>query len=420
MEEQKRGMEMTGVNPELSRLVVDPAAYAEWSELQDAFGRARRDGPVARIEAEGFDPFWAITKADDIREVERQADIFRQNGLRAGLHSRAGYEEAQKLPPNMSMTALDGLAHSKLRGVSAGWFMAGRVKRLEAQLRPLAKAAVAQMLETGGSCDFSEDVALRYPLRVILSILGVPAEDEDVVLSLTQNVFRSGRSSVGKRGSPTDNSAIAEFRTYFESLTENRRRNPQDDLATVIANAAIDGDPLSHSVATAYYITIATAGHDTTSSSLAGAIWALCRHPDQLAALKARPELISKLPDEAVRWTTPVQHFMRTAAEPYVLRGQQLEAGDWLMLCYPSGNRDEAVFEDPDRFNVERAPNSHVAFGYGPHMCLGMYLAKLELQLFFEELLPHLKQLELHGIPERASSFFVGGPTYVPIRFEVA
>jgi hypothetical protein len=408
---------MPGANSELSRLIVDPAAYAEWTELQAAFARARRDVPVARIEADGFDPFWAVTKAEDIREVERQAAVFAQNGLRAGLYSQKGYVTAQTRPPNSSMVAMDAPEHAKLRGVTAGWFMSGRVKRLEAGLRPLAKAAVNRLLESGGTCEFSEDVAVRYPLQVILSILGIPREETETVLRLSQRVFGTGPDAVGLRDSPTSGDAAEDFRQYFRALAEDRRRSPRDDLATLIATAVIDGEEVGDKVATAYYITLSTAGHDTTSAALAGAIWGLSQSPEQFRALKARPELVSKVPDEAVRWTTPVQTFMRTARRPYRLRGQDIAAGDWLMLCYPSGNRDEESFPDPHAFRLDRT-SPHVGFGFGPHMCLGMHLAKLEIQLFLEELLPHIRSLELNGTPRRAASYFVGGANHVPIRFE--
>jgi cytochrome P450 len=403
----------------LGRLLTDPKAYAQWWELQDSLAIARRDSPVSRVEPDGFDPFWVLAKFDDIREVERQPDIFRQNGVRVGLHSRASLAEAEKQPPTLSMVVFDGVDHQNLRGITAGWFGAARVKKLEERLRPLAKAAVSQMLAGGDACEFSEDVALRYPLSVICSILGVPPQDEEIILAMTQKYFSSGRNPK-EQNSPTNLDALTELSEYFTSMTNERRRTPRDDIASVIANAVVNGELLDHAHATAYYATIATAGHDTTSSTLAGAVWAFCEHPDQYQLLREQPKLISKIADEAVRWTTPVQQFMRTAAQPYELRGQQIERGDWMLLCYPSGNRDEEIYQDPHRFDVTRSPNNHVGFGYGAHMCLGMQLARLEIQLFFEELLPRVRSIELDGTPERASSYFVGGPNYVPIRFAAA
>ena len=166
-----------------------------------------------------------------------------------------------------------------------------------------------------------------------------------------------------------------------------------------------------------YYVIVATAGHDTTSSSTAGAVWGMCQYPETFAQVKADPSLIPALVDEAVRWTTPVKHFMRSATEDTEIAGQKIAKGDWLMLCYPSGNRDEAVFDAPEEFRLDRGPNKHLAFGYGAHLCLGQHLAKMEMRILFEELIPRLQSLELAGEPAMSYGNFVGGPKRLPIRF---
>jgi len=169
-----------------------------------------------------------------------------------------------------------------------------------------------------------------------------------------------------------------------------------------------------------YYIIVATAGHDTTSSSTGGAIWGLAENPGELAKLKADPSLIAGLVDESIRWTTPVKTFMRTVAEPTEIGGRALAAKDWLMLCYASGNRDEAVFDDPQAFRVDRKPNKHLAFGYGAHLCLGQHLAKMEMRILWEELIPRLESLELAGEPQMSQAVFVNGPKTLPIRFKMS
>jgi cytochrome P450 len=215
-------------------------------------------------------------------------------------------------------------------------------------------------------------------------------------------------------------SVVNDFGAYFRGITEDRRRNPREDLATVIANAKIGGDYMPDHDATSYYMIVATAGHDTTSSSTAGALWALAEDPAQFERVKANPALIPGLVDEAIRWMTPVKHFMRSATADTELGGRKIAKGDWLMLCYASGNRDEDVFEEPDRFRCDRKPNRHVAFGYGAHLCLGQYLAKLEMKILFEELLPRLKSVALDGEVKMTQAYFVSGPKKLPIRFEVA
>jgi cytochrome P450 len=262
-----------------------------------------------------------------------------------------------------------------------------------------------------------------------MEVLGVPREDEPRMLRLTQELFGAADPDLNRSGAQGGETAdpmaelqavIADFFLYFKGITDARKAEPRGDLATVIANGQIDGAPISDFEAMSYYVIVATAGHDTTSSSTAGAIWGLCEAPDEFAKLKADPSLIPGLVDESIRWTTPVKHFMRSATAPYELRGRQIEAGDWLWLAYPSGNRDEEVFDAPNAFRVDRNPNRHLAFGYGAHLCLGQHLAKMEMRILWEELIPRLQSLELAGAPKLATANFVGGPKRLPIRYRIA
>jgi cytochrome P450 len=248
------------------------------------------------------------------------------------------------------------------------------------------------------------------------------------MLKLTQEIFGSDdedlRRDARSAGDPAAQvgqllDVIADFETYFARLTEARRKDPRDDVASIIAHAKIDGAAMGHAEAMSYYVIIATAGHDTTSSSTSGAIWALCEHPGEFQKVKADRSLIPKLIEEAVRYTTPVRHFMRSATADTQIRGRTIAKGDRLMLCYPSGNRDEEAFQDPDLFRVDRDATRHVAFGYGGHICLGQHLVRLEMRIFFEELLERLESIELAGTPCRSASTFVGGPKTVPIRFKI-
>ena len=264
-----------------------------------------------------------------------------------------------------------------------------------------------------------------------MEILGVPESDEPRMLKLTQELFGSTdpdlkREPAGAEvpdGDAMDaalqnlQSVIADFFLYFNAITEARKANPLGDVATVIANGRIDGEPISAFEAMSYYVIVATAGHDTTSSSTAGALWALCDSPSEFAKVKGDRSLIPGLVDESIRWTTPVKHFMRTATADTELRGRRIAKDDWLMLCYPSGNRDEEVFEDPFTFRADRSPNRHLAFGYGAHLCLGQHLAKMEMRILWEELLPRLKSVAFAGEPRRSQAIFVGGPKSLPIRY---
>ena len=213
---------------------------------------------------------------------------------------------------------------------------------------------------------------------------------------------------------------MQDFTDYFEAITNDRRANPRDDLATLLANAEIDGQPLPPFERTGYYTIVATAGHDTTSSSTAAAMWALATVPDLLDRVRSDLTLVPALIEESIRWATPVKTFMRSAAQDTELRGRKLKTDHWLMLCYASGNRDEDVFENPDVFDIDRKPNRQLAFGNGAHLCLGQHLARMEMRILYEELLPKLKSVRLNGEAKLSESFFVNGLKTLPIAFELA
>jgi cytochrome P450 len=204
---------------------------------------------------------------------------------------------------------------------------------------------------------------------------------------------------------------------YFTSLTTDRRANPGEDLASVIANAHIEGSPMGDRETLGYYIIAATAGHDTTSNAMAGAMKALLDNPDQLARLQNDPSLMTLAVDEMIRWTSPVKHFMRTAARDYELSGVTIKEGQDVYLSYWSANRDEDVFEQPFTFDVGRTPNKHLAFGFGVHYCLGAMLARMELKALFGKILPHLASVEQAGDSALTKSAFVSGVKRLPIRY---
>jgi cytochrome P450 len=306
--------------------------------------------------------------------------------------------------------------------------MPQNLKKLEDRIREIARGFVDRMADMDGTCDFARDVAFLYPLHVIMEVLGVPETDEPRMLKLTQELFGSADPDLNRSGAEVMDAdaalaqigaTVGEFIAYFNEMTEDRRANPRDDLASVIANGKVEDKPLGHLEAMSYYIIAATAGHDTTSNTTAGGLWALAENQDQLAKLKADPSLISSYLEESIRWVTPVKHFMRTATASAEVHGQKIAKGDWLMLSYPSGNRDGDVFADPFAFKVDRSPNKHVAFGYGAHVCLGQHLGRMEMRILWEELLPRLQSLELAGEPKRMAANFVCGPKSVPIRYRM-
>jgi cytochrome P450 len=418
---------------DVAEMLVLPAAYAD-GRIQETYAWLRANEPLGVAEVEGVDPFWVVTRHEDILEISRQNSLFHNGDRAPTLVNQAADRKVREMmggSPHLLRTLIhmDAPDHPKYRALTQGWFMPQNLRRLEDQIRVLAKAAAAKMAakvgkDGVGRCDFVQEVALHFPLHVIMSIMGVPPEDEPRMLKLTQELFGAADPELARDGAPPaerefDFSVVIDFSNYFRALSEAKRANPTDDLASVIANSKIDGQPISDLEAMSYYIIVATAGHDTTSSSTAGAMWALAENPAELAKVKADPSLIPGLVDESIRWTTPVKTFMRTVTEDTTFAGRDLKKGDWLMLCYASGNRDEAVFEEPGQFRVDRKPNKHLAFGYGAHLCLGQHLAKMEMRILWEELLPRLSDLALDGTPAMSESAFVNGPKRLPIRFRM-
>jgi cytochrome P450 len=417
--------------PQIAAAIVNPVAYGQWSDLKDKFRWARDNMPVARVQAEGYMPFWAVTRHEDILAISKDNARF-LNAPRSVVLAPVAVQMLTHMitggSPHLvsSLVTMDAPEHMDYRKLTQSWFMPKNLANIEARIREIARASIGAMIATGGTCDFVSQVSALYPLHVVMQILGVPDADEPLMLKLTQEMF-GGEDPDLNRARSVDLTpeqvmqfvvdAVRDFEGYFMKLAADRRASPRDDVASVIANAMIDGQPISDRNAAGYYIIVAAAGHDTTSASTAGAMWALADDPEQFARIKADRSLLPGLIEEAIRWTTPVQHFMRTAAEDCEIGGQAIAKDDWLMLCYVSGNYDERVFDNPDRFDASRGPNRHVAFGAGVHQCLGLHLARMEMRILFEELLDRVESVELAGTPQRASSTFVGGPKTLPIRF---
>jgi cytochrome P450 len=398
---------------EASRVFTDPKAYADEKRFHAACALLRRESPVRRVEVDGFRPFWAVTKHEDVMAVARQPERW-LNGPRPALGpDRADAEDM----PVRTLVQMDAPDHTVYRQISSSWFKPNSIRRLNERAGALAKRYVDRMAELGGECDFVTAVAVDYPLYVILSLLGLPEEDFPRMRKLTQELFGNVDPELA-RG--TDLMAtLLDFFEYFQKLTEERRARPTEDLASVIANAEVDGKPIGILEAVGYYVLIATAGHDTTSAAMAGGLHALVEHPDQLERLRDAPALVTTAVEEMIRWVSPVKQFMRTATEDSVLRGVPIRAGEAVLLSYPSANRDEDVFDRADRFDVGRDPNRHLAFGFGAHFCLGTHLARMEARALYTELVPRLKAIELAGEPAYTETLFVGGPKHLPIRYEL-
>ncbi len=393
-----------------------------WGDL-GAWNRAALDlhaqGGIHRFERGGFQPFWAVIDHAAVLSIEKQPELF-TNGPEPVLNTLAA-REARGLDIK-TLIHMDAPDHHKYRRLTNDWFKPAAIRRLDDRLTELSRQAIATMEAAGGECDFAIDVALPYPLQVILKILGLPEADYDRMMTLTQQLFGGEDPDLQREEMTAEVIAevLMDFYGYFTGITADRRGAPADDLASLIANGQIDDAPMPDLETLGYYVIIATAGHDTTSSAMAGGMRALIENPDQLAALRADPGLLNNAVEEMIRWTAPVRHFMRTATADTEVCGQSIQAGDWLYLSYKAANLDPKVFDDPLRFDITR-PNAdrNVSFGYGVHFCLGAQLARNELRSLFGHLVPRLESIELAGEPTTMKTTFVGGHKTLPIRYRL-
>ncbi|AWW73357.1 cytochrome P450 [Erythrobacter sp. KY5] len=423
--------EPAALAPDVARAIIAPESYARWDPLLDLFDRLREDSPVAKIVAEddSFEPFWLITRYEDMMRISKDNATFLNNPRPVVFSTRQATEFSRAATGSDmlvdSLVVFDAPIHPKYRKLTQDWFMPRNLRQIEDEIRALAHQTVDRMVEAGPELDFVKEVAGPYPLRVVMQILGVPPEDEPRMQMLTQQLF--GGQDADLSGTGIENmspeqvvqlvaGAVTTFEDYFAKLAEERRANPTDDVASVIANATVDGKPLPPRDMAGYYIIVATAGHDTTSASTAGAMMALANDPAQFAKVKADRSFLPGIVEEAIRWTSPVQHFMRTAAEDVEVGGQLIRKGDWMMINYVAANHDPAQFDNPRRFDAARSPNRHLAFGAGAHQCLGLHLARLEMRLLFEALLDRVEAIEPAGEARRANSTFVGGLKTLPVR----
>lgn len=405
--------------------LVDPASYGANGPPHAAWTALRRHSPVHWCEPRDYPPFWAITRHADLCEISKRPDLF---SSRPGIfHTRSDQiiDRDQGIGAMRTIIEMDPPEHRSFRKVASSWFTPRAMNRLDAAVQASARDLVDSLAgATGeGECDFARDVATAHPLRILSTILGVPREEEPRILRLTNQLFAPDDAELQRPGEDRQ-AAIRELGLelyqLFSGIIEDRRKNPRDDLATVLANGIVDGAPMGPLETFGYYLITFTAGHDTTKNALSGGMHALIENPDQLAKLRADPRLVNSTVEEVVRWATPVNYMRRQATCDTEVGGQKIRAGDFLLLFYASANRDEAVFEDPFRFRVDRDPNPHVGFGYGEHFCLGSHLARRSQRALFAELARRLEHIELTGEPEWIQASFVVGPKRLPIRYRIA
>lgn len=411
------------------RELISPRAYAERGIPHAQWAALRRLDHLHFCEPRGYDSFYPVVRHRDVCEISKQPGLFwnRRGIVLESKQQRTILEAESGLGSLRAILVMDPPEHRDYRKVASPWFTPRAIARVDPMAHESAKSLVDGLVERArggeGRCEFATEIATAHPLRILSTILGVPREEEPRILALTTQLFASDDPELQREGE--DRLAAAkelalDFFQMFHEIIEDRRTNPRDDLATVLANARVKGEPMGPMETLGYFLIVFTAGHDTTKNALVGGLHALAQHPEEFAKLKRHPGLVPGAVEEILRWVSPVNYMKRVVGRDTELRGQKLHEGDNLVLFYGSANRDEAVFEDPFAFRVDRTPNPHLAFGIGEHFCLGAHLARRSQRALLAELVRRLDGIELDGEPERIESSFVVGLKKLPLRYRVS
>ena len=400
----------------------------------------RREAPVHWTPAgEVANGFWSITKYEDIRFVSRNPELFISSKGIAGPGIRpeaiqnvgAGGSEQQNAGANISIIGMDPPRHVKMRRLVNKGFTPRAVNAMEPEIRRITNE-ILDKIEGRDELDFVLEVASQLPLAVICGMMGLEQKDWALMFELTNKVLGSGdpeyQTEVPEEERGTSAAAratamrgVATMMEYFRNVLDDRRKNPREnDLPTILLESEIDGEKLSEGDLLAFCFLLILAGNETTRNGISGGLSVLCEHPDEKAKLLKDMSLMDSAVEEILRWVSPLHHMARTATADAEIRGQQIKAGDRVLMWYPSANRDEDIFEDPYTFDITRMPNEHLAFGIGEHFCLGAGFARRELKVMFEELFRRFPNIELAGEPERLRSNFINGTKHLPVRLNKA
>ncbi len=365
---------------------------------REAYAWMRHHAPVYLDEASGY---WGIATHDAVRAVEGDPDVFSSAG---GTQPESG--------PLPWMIDMDAPAHRKRRRLVSGAFTPARIRATASSIRATCDELIDTFAERG-ECDLRHDLAAPLPLIVICDMLGVPPEDRDAMLRWSDAML--GTLNGGADAMEAAATSFGEYAEYAQAMIDDRRESPTDDLVSVLVHGEVEGDRLRDDEVMFEALLLLIGGDETTRNVTCGGVEALLAHPDQWQRLADDRDLLGGAVEEALRWVSPIKTMQRTVTRDVELGGRQLTEGDRALLLYESANFDEAHFEEPDRFDVARSPNDHIAFGFGAHFCLGAHLARLELQTVFERILARLPDLELasDGPPPRSLT----GISEMPVRF---
>ncbi len=394
-----------------------------WSERNAAFATLRRENPIAYFPEPILEPFpqgpgyFAITKMHDLLEISRHPEVF---------CSGQGAVSILDMPADMnefygSLISMDDPRHARLRKIVSGTFTPRMLNNVLEDVEKTAKKVVDGIVEKG-EIDFVKDVSMPFPLLVILDMMGIPHSEFGTVLAQSNIILSGGDPDFIPEGTDPITAFLGAGATLaglLNDLAVLRRANPTDDLLSALVNTEVDGEQLSGDELASFFILLSVAGHETTRTALSHGVTHLSQNPDQRARFLADIDgVMPTTVEEIVRYASPVVWMRRTLTQDYVLSGHEFHEGDKIIMYYGSANRDEAIFADPDTFNVLRDPNPHVGFGGpGPHFCLGAHLARREITLMFRELYTRLPDLELAGPPIQLRSNFINGVKSLPVSF---
>jgi cholest-4-en-3-one 26-monooxygenase len=399
------------MQPEELADLSDPDTYVR-AVPHDTFRYLRQEAPVHFQKAKKGRGFWALTKYEDL--VMACKDPMRFSSARGGTNIM-DFEEQDLDLIRLIMLNMDPPQHGKFRRLVNYGFTPLVISFLEPRIN-LVTAQILDRIADRGEADFVQSVAAELPLMVIAELLGVPLEDRAQLFDFSNRLIGFDDPEFGTSTEDAKQAAM-ELWLYANTIAERRKGQEGHDLAAILMNAEVDGFRLTEAEFDAFFLMLVVAGNETTRNLISGGMHALFEHPDQYARLKADPSLLPSAVEEMLRWVTPVTCFRRTAAADIELHGKTIKENDKVVLYFASANRDETVFKDPDKFDIGRTPNEHIAFGVGEHFCLGSSLARLEIRIMFEEVLRRFPDMELAGPVRRLRSDFLNGIKHMPVRF---
>jgi cholest-4-en-3-one 26-monooxygenase len=400
--------------------LADPTTF-ERGMPHDYFAWLRREDPVHWQDAHALPAlgdaeapqqgFWLVTRYADVQRISRDQTSFSSE---LGGTTVRDLNEETVARMRLWMINQDSPQHTRLRKLVNAGFTPNMIRRMEAHIRELAGEVIDRVARKG-ECDFVTDVAAELPLLVIAELVGCPREDRAKLFAWSNALIGFEDPEVGDAEGPR--AVMEEMFVYADALAAKRRSDPRDDLASALVHAEVDGEKLDALAFNMFFILLILAGNETTRNALSGGMQSFSEHPEEQRRLAGDRSLLASATEEILRFVSPVIYMRRTLTRDVEIGGRKLREGDKLVMCYPAANRDEKVFEEPDRFDIGRDPNPQLAFGYGPHYCLGANLARAEIRVMFEELFRRLPDIEVCGPARRLRSTTVSSIKSLPVRF---